>query len=237
MKTDKSKIIVIEGPDGAGKTQLITDMRKYINNCTEWHAKNLNFPYHKSFGYRKLREILSSDNNTIPSDIVQSLFILNMIDTNENFINKIYCNSRDILFLDRSIISTIIYNTDGSILNMITNHIRKKHNNIYYKVNFDIISKEYMNLQNPVDHIYILLPPLNIILNNIENRSKSEDIDCNDKSDKVKEHYKLYQMFYDGLTDEEKNTKFTLLDKWDDLLSIRDNYTNIRKAIIDDILP
>lgn len=222
--------VIIEGTDGAGKTTLCKNLAEVIRNShPETEVLSLSFPDKKSFAYDKIREILKSKIE-YPPDIVQSLFILNMIDCAEKTINPFFKESdkNRVLILDRSIISTIIYNTvkKGTILKSISNYIISVLGE--KDINFDIINKLYCHLEKMADYTFFLIPPLEILKQHSKQRCSGEK---NDKFDLVLRHQREYIGLSQYLCKQDSH-KYISLHNWDNKLTEEENYKIIEKKIL-----
>lgn len=164
--------IAIEGTDGSGKTTLANDIKEYINSNSkefnDYHAFTISFPFHSSEMYHTIRESLLPGKN-IPTDILQTLMILNMKDEFDNFLNDLLEGEKNVLILDRWLLSTIAYNIkdNGTILDSALRFIskyKKETDDIIYtnrtgtSLNLDIseFSKIYCGLTNIPEYVYIL---------------------------------------------------------------------------------
>lgn len=241
----KNLFIVIEGTDGSGKTSLVKGLKEEINNIhPEIKVLTLSLPHEGSFAYTKIREILKS-NIKYPPDIVQSLFVANMIECADNIVNPFFKESDEnhILILDRSLISTIVYNmvNNGDIFNSIIKYTGREND-----INFDIINKSYCHLDKTVDYTFFLMPPFKILMEHAKNRSSKEK---NDRSDLVILHQHCYLAFYQFLVCtsrlsgtykyltacKENKQKYIALSKWNNSISESENYNNIRKEVLEKI--
>ena len=191
----KGKLIVIEGPDGAGKTTLcktISD-RLVISNNSKCEIYSL--PNKRSFGYRKMREMLTKVNT--PTDILQSIMIVNMQELLTKQIKKNLEDNTSVI-LDRWLISTIIYNTlnKGKLVDdMATKSDTNK------KLILDKISSDYCHIPIYPDYIFYLDIPKEVILKHAKLRNSKE---INDSAETVTKIYDLYQSFYNAATHHEK---------------------------------
>lgn len=189
--------IAIEGTDGSGKTTLANDISKYINLNSEefndYHAFTISFPFHGSEMYHTIRESLLPGKN-IPTDILQTLMILNMKDAFDNFLNDLLEKEKTIIILDRWLLSTIAYNIkdNGTILDSTLRFIskyKKETDDIVYtnrtgtSLNLDIseFSKLYCGLTHIPDYVYILDIGEDRLKKHCESRIKDgETIESND---------------------------------------------------------
>lgn len=170
---DKSSFcIAIEGTDGSGKTTLANNIKEYINSNSEefngYHAFTISFPFHGSEMYHTIRELLLPGKN-VPTDILQTLMILNMKDEFDNFLNDLLEGEKNVLILDRWLLSTIAYNIkdNGTILDSALRFIskyKKETDDIIYtnrtgtSLNLDIseFSRMYCGLDYIPETVYIL---------------------------------------------------------------------------------
>lgn len=189
--------IAIEGTDGSGKTTLANNIKEYINSNSkefnDYHAFTISFPFHSSEMYHTIRESLLPGKN-IPTDILQTLMILNMKDEFDNFLNDLLEGEKNVLILDRWLLSTIAYNIkdNGTILDSALRFIskyKKETDDIIYtnrtgtSLNLDIseFSKLYCGLTNIPDYVYILDIGEDRLKKHCESRIKDgETIESND---------------------------------------------------------
>ena len=199
-----SKLIVLEGCDGAGKTTMLENLKKAIKaHDKKIKTMTLSLPSTRAFGYSKIRSILRGE-FTYPTDLVQSLFLMNMIDTNTRFINPFFEENpkNAICIVDRSIISTILYNalSRGSIYRAIQffmNEHSQEVNKNHTLFDFDIINKEYGQLTHMVDHVFFIEPPRDVVVERAKERRGEEN---NDSVSSVQRTYMAYHDFYEFLT-------------------------------------
>lgn len=189
--------IAIEGTDGSGKTTLANNIKEYINSNSkefnDYHAYTISFPFRGSEMYHTIRESLLPGKN-IPTDILQTLMILNMKDEFDNFLNDLLEGEKNVLILDRWLLSTIAYNIkdNGTILDSALRFIskyKKETDDIIYtnrtgtSLNLDIseFSKIYCGLTNIPEYVYILDIGEDRLRKHCESRIKDgETIESND---------------------------------------------------------
>ena len=255
----QNKLIILEGPDGAGKTMLAKDLKdEILNRNKNLKVKVISFPHSQSFGYKKLREVLT-DTDRYPTDIVQSIFIANQIECAENVINPFFEGSNEdrIVILDRSLISTVIYNAlnGGTIFHSIMEHSYNVANQLvpgcisYKEVDFDIISKIYTHIIKSIDYTFFILPPKEILLKHANDRASEEE---NDSANSVIKSYEAYLTLYKFLTgslkrdivdlleysvdmlvpNPKKYDTYVKLDKWDKNKSEVQNYASYREEVL-----
>lgn len=235
-KTNKpTKIIIIEGCDGSGKTTMVENLKNFINETRkDYSADTVAYPHKGYFGYDKIREILSGKIK-VPPDIAQSLFLMNYIDSIENFVNPYFETTNKILIMDRSIISTIVYNkvSNGRILESIIQYLYK--DDCLHTFDIDSINKSYCNMKGSIDKIFFLNPPLEIITQHSRNRLlENKKVDDNDKLESVIKQYKYYNNFYDSIKKLNNNiNKIYSLDEWSYNLSEKENYLSIQNKIME----
>lgn len=203
----KNMLIIIEGADGAGKSIMVKDLQNEIlKRYKHIKVKSLSLPHTSSFAYKKIREVLQ-DPDRYPPDILQSLFIANMIECAENVINPFFeeSNENHILFLDRSLISTIIYNvtSGGTIFNSMLQYTYKTANEIVpfsmtpTILDLDITLKVYSHIIQPAEFTFFLMPPVDILIKHAQERESTEE---NDKIASVIRRYESYKTLYYFLT-------------------------------------
>lgn len=255
----KNILFALEGPDGAGKSTMAKDIQNDIlKNYKAIKVKVVSLPNSSCFAYKKIRETLQ-DPSRYPPDVFQSLFIANMIDCAEKIINPFLTEQKEdrICILDRSLISTIIYNNtaDGTLFNSMMNYTYKFANNLVKgslgptDVDFDIINKIYGHLIYPIDVVFFLLPPIKILIQHAENKKSSEE---NDSVDAVVKNYEAYKIFHQFLTgnlhrniieqiensnrllipDVRNFDKFVSLSTWNNNKSEEENYLSLKGEIL-----
>jgi deoxyadenosine/deoxycytidine kinase len=218
----ENKLIIVEGCDGAGKTTLVKNLKDAIlKKNKKLKVKTLSLPNSTSFGYKKIREILGGKSDVdYPPDIVQSLFLANMIECNKKIIDPFFGDTEEdhILIVDRFIYSTIIYNiiNSGTIFDAIQRYTVKTYNTLIKGlgleslesnvIDFDIISKLYGQLDKQLDLIVFLNPPLDIVLQHAKNRNSEE---TNDDETIVKHTWMAYVEMAEFVTG---HTKRTIID-------------------------
>lgn len=258
----KNRIIVIEGCDCSGKTTLVKDLKSEIK------AKNKNLkvlaislPYIKRFGYAKIREILGGK-VAFPPDIVQSLFLANMIETVDKDINPFLDEGPEdhIVILDRFIISTLLYNAmqGGSIFESIQTYMHKLSAAGVREispdpkvVDLDIISKVYGHLAGSIDFTFFLMPPLQVVLKRADEKAKQTK-EANDTKASVQRMYSAYKAFYSFITGSlyrsvvdflespkgilrphtEGFDKYVILEDWNPQSTEEDNHKAYKEAIL-----
>ena len=87
--TEKEPMIVIEGPDGAGKTSMCKTITNIVKNVYDKDCITINFPNQEGFAYFTIKNILTGKMK-VPVDFLQTLMMLNMKDT---FKRKTFLNS------------------------------------------------------------------------------------------------------------------------------------------------
>lgn len=207
--------IAIEGTDGSGKTTLANNISKYINSNSkefnDYHAFTISFPFRGSEMYHTIRESLLPGKN-IPTDILQTLMILNMKDEFDNFLNDLLEKEKSIIILDRWLLSTIAYNIkdNGTILDSALRFIskyKKETDDIIYtnrtgtSLNLDIseFSRMYCGLDRIPDTVYILDIGEDRLRKHCESRIKDgETIESNDLT--FSKTAKIYKDISDVLT-------------------------------------
>ena len=245
----ENKVIVIEGPDGAGKTTLVKHLKDEINNLRpSLKVLALSLPHKESFGYDKIRDILKSK-VSYPPDIVQSLFVVNMIDCADNIIKPFLNESGEdhIVIIDRSLISTIIYNdtSNGTLRESIEKYVYNTRTEEDTNINFDIINKIYCHFPI-VDYTFFLLPPAEILIKHARERHSNE---INDQENLVIERLCAYKECYNYISgnvdrvtggkhfwwwsDENTWDKYLILDRWIFDWSEEENYARYRKKVLD----
>ena len=259
----KNMLIALEGPDGAGKTTMARELQNHLlRKYKDTKVKVVGLPNSSCFGYKKIRELLQ-DPMKYPPDIVQSLFIANMIECAEKIINPFLSEKGQdrICILDRSIISTIIYNNTagGTLFNSMMKYTYLVSNGMVKgslsatEVDFDIINKIYGHLIYPIDAVFFLLPPLKILIKHAEENDSTEE---NDSVDVVVRNYEAYKIFHQFLTgtlhrniieqiensndllipDARKFKKFIALTDWYWDKTEEENYSHLKDEILTKLL-
>ena len=258
----ENKVVIIEGCDCSGKTTMIKDLKAEIK------AKNknlkvlaLSMPNVKRFGYAKIRDILAGK-SVFPPDITQSLFIANMIETFDKDVNP-FLDEGDhdhIVLLDRSLISTILYNAmqAGTIFESIQTYLHRlslagvrEISQDATVVDLDIIYKVYGHLAVSVDFTFFLMPPLSVILKRAETKVEQTG-ESNDSKAMVQRMYNAYDAFYSFISGNMYRTvidylespqgilrpktsnihKYIKLSDWNPQISEEDNHKAYRDAIL-----
>lgn len=258
----ENRIVVIEGCDCSGKTTLIKDLKSDIKaRNKDLKVLAISMPYRNRFGYAKIRDVLGGK-TAFPPDIVQSLFLANMIETVDKDINPFLDEGPNdhIVLLDRFIISTILYNAmqGGSIFESIQTYMHKlalagvKDVSMDPKlVDLDIISKVYGHLARSVDFTFFLMPPLPVVLKRAEEKAQQTG-EANDSAAMVQRMYSAYKAFYSFITgqlyrsvvdflDNPKGIlrphmgdvdRYVALESWNEQTSEEDNHKAYREAIL-----
>lgn len=255
----KNKLIILEGADGAGKSTMAKDLQNDIlKKNKEIKVKVISFPHSTSFGYKKIREVLQ-DPDRYPPDVLQSLFVANMIECAEKVINPFFEENKEnrIIILDRSLLSTIVYNAlnGGTIFHSIMSHTYKIANEIVpgsisrKELDPDILSKVYGHIIQPIDFTVFLFPPIEVL---IEHSKKRESKEENDGADSVIKSFEAYVSLYKFLTgslhrdfidfleysvdmlvpNTRKYDKYVGLTNWNRSKSEEQNYTAWREVVL-----
>ena len=258
----ENKLIVIEGCDNSGKTTLMKDLKSDIKaRNKDILVQTFSLPYRGRFGYAKIREVLGGKVQ-FPPDVIQSLFIANFIETAEKDINPFltdYPNNR-ICILDRSLISTILYNamSGGAIFESIQTYMHKLSMAGVKEVSqdpsvldLDIINKIYGHLAVSVDFTFFLAPPLPIVLERAAAKA-AETGEENDGKAMVQRMYAAYQAFYNFISggmyrsvmdflenpkgilkpQQRDLDKYVILNEWNHQVSAEENHKVYREAIL-----
>lgn len=234
------KLFFFEGPDGSGKTIMSKHLFDIIRKKREYFPYLFTLPNKSAFGYSKIKELSNRTKNRVITDVVQSLYLINIIETFEKNVNNIldkYPNS--IVLIDRSLISTFIYNLkdEGILEQLCIDYIHKTTGEKYTDIDFDIISKVVTHAIVAPTNIFFIMPPLEILIKHSEDRISSGEAELNDQVETVKQTYKFYQQAYDKYSKKAKNpNEFIMLDKWDLTKSEEENYSKISETILNMIL-
>lgn len=228
MQSTKSrlgKLIVVEGTDGSGKTTSCKKFSYYINNHPEefdgYKAMSLSLPYNDgSEIYKKIRELLTLER--FPTDVLQSLMIVNMRDTFNNIIIPKLENEKIIIVLDRWLLSTLVYNmmSKGNIFDSAVRYLcNTKSEANTSKLNLDIadhetyldineFSSDYCGLDIFPDRVFLLVPGLGILKKHCNMRMGKE---VNDRFENVSISNEIYRLLFNSLMG--KKEQDILLDK------------------------
>ena len=258
----ENKVIIIEGCDCSGKTTMIKDLKADIKaKDKSIKVLALSLPNIKRFGYAKIRDVLSGK-AAFPPDIVQSLFLANMIETFDKDVNPFLDESdqNHIVLLDRSIISTILYNAmqGGTVFESIQTYMHrlamagvKEIPSDASIVDLDIINKVYGHLASSIDYTFFLMPPLQVILKRAETKAEQTG-ETNDSKAQVQRMYNSYDAFYSFISGNMYRTvidylespqgilrpktsdiqKYIKLSDWNPQISEEDNHKAYRDAIL-----
>ena len=230
------KLIVVEGTDGSGKTTTCKKLSDYINDHPEefdgYTAMTLSLPYNDgSEIYKKIRELLTIEN--YPTDILQSLMILNMRDTFNNIIAPKLENEKIIIILDRWLLSTLVYNimNKGNIFDSAVKHIcltqplnctRSGYKDLgvpFRKLFLDIdeFSSYYCGLNVFPDKVYLLSPGIGMLRKHcIVRRKSDDDQEVNDKFENVMLSNSIYNNLFDyilGIDRKDRDDRYNLFDR------------------------
>ena len=249
----KNQIIVLEGSDGVGKTTMLKDLKKDIQaKDKKLKVLTVSLPYYSTALFKKIKETLEGK-SYYPPDLVQSMFLINMIDCNNQIVNPFLDESSEnhIVIFDRSIISTLIYNaaSGGSLYDSIKSFLIKTNSiNSPQSFNLDIINKLYCQLAYPISLTVFIQPPAKIVIEHAKNRKSKEK---NDDANEALSIYNYYESFYKFLSGQlyreivnyfensqnllisnQDKSKLLLLKNWNDKKSEEENYKKYREAII-----
>lgn len=102
-----NKFIVFEGLDGAGKSTIISETIKCLQEQGKT-VKYMHFPNEESFFGKIIYDKLNSKRQ-IANDVFQSLYIMDMVDNLEDIYNGMM--NYDYLIMDRYFYSTLAYSS------------------------------------------------------------------------------------------------------------------------------
>jgi thymidylate kinase len=257
-----SKLVMFEGVDGSGKSTMINDLKEEIKEKNpKIKVQTMAFPNVKAFGGLKIRSILADKKAmNYPPDLLQGLYVLNMIETFEKTVNPFFeKNPTDaIMLIDRGPISTILYNAmnGGTIYHSIRTYLKRNRlagditiSEDDSRLDLDIILNKYCHLKKAVDYYVFIQPPINVVLDRAAKRKSGEEFDS---SAYVQRMYQAYNDFYTFISGRLNRSimdsiegpdtmvrpsssvakKSIRYDKWNDLLSDQENH----KAYRDDLL-
>ena len=201
--TEKEPMIVIEGPDGAGKTSMCKTITNIIKNTYDKDCVTINFPNEEGFAYYTIKNILSGKLK-VPADCLQSLMILNMKDTFKRKNIQSLRTSGTVVLLDRFVISSIVYNTleNGCLLDSMYKYLNKEEDDKI--VDLKDVYSSYLNLseyETPNVTLY-LLPHLRSLQKHAQARTlKGTNDEVYDNLANVNKEYSLYGNFYLSIRD------------------------------------
>ena len=234
------KLFYFEGPDGSGKTTISKKIFETIKEDTDYFLHLFSFPNKNAFGYDRLKKYINRTENKIPTDITQSLFIINMIESFETYINyALERNPDSFIFIDRSLISTFVYNIkDGGVLEQrCLDFIYKSYDIKHNEVEFDIISKAITHSIVAPTNIFFIMPPLEILIEHSKERIQNGEAELNDRIETVTKTYELYKNIYNWYNKKATNPhEFVMLDEWDLNKSEDENYSKMSETILNTIL-
>lgn len=209
------KLIVVEGTDGSGKSTACKKFSSYINNHKDefdgYSALTLSLPYNDGGELHwKIRKLLSEEN--VPTDVLQSMMIVNMMDTFNNIIIPNLETEKIIVILDRWLLSTLVYNimNKGKIIESSISHILSSESKTksYYKdvgigyrrnhLYIEEFSSKYCGLKALPDKVFLLSTDINILRKHCEYR-KSGKMEINDSFDKVCISNSIYHNIFDNI--------------------------------------
>lgn len=220
------KLIVVEGTDGSGKSTTCKKFSDYINEHPEefngYKAMTLSLPYNDgSELYKKIRQLLAEEN--VPTDILQSMMIVNMKDTFNNIIVPKLENEKIIIILDRWLLSTLVYNimNKGKIIDSSISHILSllgiKSKSTYtdigigYRRNhlyIEDFSSYYCNLSAFPNRVFLLSPKTGLLQKHSKCR-QGDNMEVNDSIDKVYLSNSIYHNIFNNIiTGEEELESF-----------------------------
>lgn len=203
--TEKEPMIVIEGPDGAGKTSMCKTITNIIKNTYDKECITINFPNEEGFAYYTIKNILSGKLK-VPTDCLQSLMILNMKDTFKRKNIQSLRTSGTVVLLDRFVVSSIVYNTleNGCLLDSMYKYLNKDKEEDDKIVDLKDVYSSYLNLseyETPNVTLY-LLPHLRSLQKHAQARTlKGTSDEVYDNLANVNKEYALYGNFYLSIRD------------------------------------
>ena len=182
----------------------------------------LSLPYNDgSELYKKIRQLLAEEN--VPTDILQSMMIVNMKDTFNNIIIPKLENEKIIIILDRWLLSTLVYNimNKGKIIDSSISHILSllgiKSKSTYtdigigYRRNrlyIEDFSSYYCNLSAFPNRVFLLSPETGLLQKHSKCR-QGDSMEVNDCIDKVYLSNSIYHNIFNNIiTGEEELESF-----------------------------
>lgn len=191
---EKGKLIVIEGPDGCGKSSLCKNVSKYFKE-KDIKIKSIGLPYKsRSHSYILIKEAIK---NKMPVDVIQSLMIMNIREIMNATVSDMLNKGINVL-LDRWILSTLIYDQiDNGTLEQSIRIVLDKQDTI----NLYDVSRKYCKINIYPDVILYYLPDRDIVISHAERREKNKECDENDKAERVIQQYYAYSNYYHLIKD------------------------------------
>lgn len=201
---EKEPMIVIEGPDGAGKTSMCKTITSIIKNTYDKDCITINFPNEEGFAYYTIKNILSGKLK-VPADFLQMLIMLNMKDTFKRKNIKELRTNGTVILLDRFVTSSIVYNTleNGCLLDSIYKFLNKNKEDDDKIVDLKDVYSSYLNLneyETPDVTLY-LLPHLRSLQKHAQARALKNNNEIYDDIANVNKEYSLYGNFYLSIRD------------------------------------
>lgn len=197
----RGKLIYVEGVDGSGKTTLINKLIKLYSGTR--NIKSYNLPNPDCKYYKEIRAILKSPIKE--SNILQNYMLENMIQLYQK-IKPELAKGMDII-IDRSWISTLIYNTieNGDMIRQLYNAYEDSKTALDFNFPYDAISFEfilkYLLYDAPAPDACIFLdPPGQILEKNSDERIREGTAEENDSNkEKLYDVYRCYRNFFTEL--------------------------------------
>lgn len=224
---EKGKLIVVEGPDGCGKSSLCRNVNTHFKN-KGIKIKSIGLPYKsKSHSYILIKEAIK---NKMPVDVIQSLMIMNIREIMNATVYDMLSKGINVL-LDRWILSTMIYDSldNGTLENSIRIVLDKDTIDLYE------VSRKYCKIKVYPDSILYYLPDKDIVISHAINREKNKNCDDNDKADRVIKQYYSYSNYYHLIKDGSyfKDTRSNHIKITSDLEDEKEVYNDMTKQAID----
>lgn len=211
MSNTRGKLIVLEGPDGSGKTTLSYKIESYIYHTFGSNSFVYSLPYKYGFAYNEIRNELKESFPNI--DILQSLMIVNMQQCMNTVVRKALDEGNNVI-LDRWLVSTLVYNRKGggNLLSSISNYKLRnskatKDDNIEdimkrsHNISLREISENYFKIDKDLypDIIFYINSPYYILSKHAKDRSKNKNVEPNDLIESVLETMYCYMDFYEAI--------------------------------------
>lgn len=185
----EGKLIVVEGPDGCGKSSLCRNVVKHLTG-KDIDIKSIGLPYKsRSHSYILIQEAIS---NKLPVDVIQSLMIMNIRNILNATVSDLLSKGTNVL-LDRWLLSTLIY--DDAQNGILTESVRKYIDKSGIIDIYDF-SKKYCKISVYPDIVLYYIPDKDIVISHAKRREKNKKCDFNDTADQVIKQYYLYNNYY-----------------------------------------
>ena len=194
----EGKLFVIEGPDGSGKSTMVSHLATRMHN-SGFYTEGMALPNSDSKLYEEIRKYLKCKNLDV--DILQNMMIQNMDDCFAKIILPKLEQGINII-LDRWAISTIIYNFVGNGSLIESEYITNQN-----EIDLERIVRRASCFKWPDKIYYLNTPKFNILNVSMTRFVKDEDEEVFDKLSNIGLVYNAYQEFMKAIVDRKKKFK------------------------------